>query len=123
MSALKNLMVSDFLLTEKKELARIEEEIRTVPMSYGQKIEILENLLKKGIKFGIQKGSFLEEERLKRIRKAKERALERHVDELMFEINRKIAEYKDQPRIKYSKRKYRMRKRHGGTQLTISFIY
>lgn len=121
MSELKNIIVTDFLSRQRQDLIQIEEKIRIIPMTYEQKLIMLESLLRKGIFYGIQKGVFLEQERIKKLKQAKEKSLDRFVDELMFEINHKMAQYRNQPKIKYSKRKYRTRKKHGGTQLVFQF--
>lgn len=121
MSELKNIIVTDFLSRQRQDLIQIEEKIRIIPMTYEQKLIMLESLLRKGIFYGIQKGVFLEQERIKKLKHAKEKSLDRFVDELMFEINHKMAQYRNQPKIKYSKRKYRTRKKHGGTQLVFQF--
>lgn len=122
MSDISQLMITDFIFHERRYLQRVEEEIRIVPMTYEQKLFVLEELLKRGIKFGIEKGIFIEQERVKKITSAKSKFVEKYVDELVFSLNFRMAAYRDLPKIKYSKRKYRLRKKLGGEQLEIKFV-
>ena len=121
MAALSKLLIADFIKSERLTLVRVEDELRYTPLTYEQRLAILEDILKRGIKYGIDKGIFIEEERVRKVQRAKRSFIEKYVNELVFSLNFRNALYKDQPKIKYSKRKYRLRKKHGGEQLKLKF--
>ncbi len=127
MSELRNLRIADFLKAERINLEKLEREILLIPSTYEQRIDLLEKPVKRALKFGIQTGVLLEQARNARVEKAKEVSINRYVDELIFTINHKLAEYRNNPKVKYSKRKYRKRKQimqeQGGIQLIIPFSY
>jgi len=123
MNNYQNLVISDFLLKEKERLYRLEEEIRIAPMVYEQRIDTLEQLLKRGIHYGLERGMSIQQRQINVVRKAKDNVIEKYVDELMMNINIRNAQHMNLPRIKYSKRKYRLRRKNGGEQLVIKFDY
>lgn len=118
---MNDLLIADFIKKERDNLIRVDDELRYTPLTYEQRLLILEQLLKRGIKFGIDKGIFIEEERVKKITSAKQGFINKYVDELIFSLNFRNAAYRDLPRVKYAKRKYRLRKKHGGEQLKLKF--
>ncbi len=115
------LIVADFIQQKRPSLEKVNEDLMLEPMTYEQRITLLEDILKAGIRYGIEKGIFLEEERLRKISLRKQMFMEKYVDELIFSLNYKMAAYRDLPKVKYSKRKYRLRKKHGGEQLKLKF--
>ena len=123
MSDIQNLLITEFLTKQVDRLSKVEEKLRIYPMTHEQKIQLLQDILIKGINFGIEKGVWLEQMRLSKIRQAKQQSMNKFVDELVFSLNNDIAKYRNQPRIKYNKRKYRNRKRDGGIQLSLYELY
>lgn len=121
MGSLQDIFITDFLSQERDVLQKTEEDLECLPMSHEQKIEKLESLVKRGIMFGIDKGVFIETERTKKINGAKKKAFQRNLDEMIFSINDQIHKYQNQPKIKYSKRKYRNRKNHVQLNLLRAF--
>lgn len=111
MNQLQPLLISEFLSRERESLVKTEEELRELPLTYEEKINLLESLLRKTLSFGIEKGIFIEQTKNKTITKAKEKSLDRCVDEIIFNLNDDIMKNRNQPKVKYSKRKYRERKK------------
>lgn len=110
MSDIQHLIVSEFISNERDVLIRTEQEIREVPMTYDQKLKCFEAILKKGIAFGIEKGVFLEQARRSKVDSLKQSKKERLIDELIFDINDDIMKFRNLPRVKYNKKKYRKKK-------------
>lgn len=110
MSTFGEIVINDFLSNESSYIAKVENELATEPLTYNQKMKLLETLLKRGLKFGIEKGVFLEQVRRDKIQLMIKSNLEKKVDEMMFDLNDLIMDFRNQPKIKYSKRKYRKRK-------------
>lgn len=104
------LTVLAFCQEQQSRIEKIIQELEVEPLTYGQKTAILEDFLKTGISFGINKGVTLEYDRRAKIEAAKQKKLDNQVNELFESINQDIADYKSQPVIKYSKKKYRKRK-------------
>lgn len=110
MSTFGDIVINDFLHDELAYVAKVENDLATEPLTYNQKLHLLETLIRRGLKFGIEKGVFLEQIRRDKIQQVKNNALEKKVDEMMFDINDLIWQFRNQPKIKYSKRKYKKRK-------------
>lgn len=111
MNQVKDILVNEFIEKQREHLEDIEEKLRIEPLSFQNKINLLQGILIKGIKFGVEKGVFLENVRIERIKSFKKRNLDRFVDDLVFNLNNQIAQHLNQPKIKYSKKKYRDRKK------------
>lgn len=110
MDNLKPLLITEFIKNERSTLAKCENDLKELPLTYNEKLEKLESILKRGINFGLEKGMFIEQEKNKTIKNAQEKKLNKYVDELVFEINDQIMKARNQPKVKYSKKKYRKRK-------------
>jgi len=90
MSQIENLMTEGFLIDEENKIFKVIEYLEKNPLTMNQKVQYVMEEIRRALKFGINKGIFIEECRAKRVKDAGTELYKKRIKEVIYEINEEI---------------------------------
>jgi len=99
---LGELIVTDYIDRSIDHIERVESALSSEGLSFNSRCNILCDLMKRGINFGIQKGGYIYKSTQDKIQSSKDRRYKKWLENIVYSINEEIEQ--DMIKNKYKKK-------------------